>query len=257
MGMLNNKKILITGIANKLSIGYGIASAMHREGAELALTFQNEKLKDRVLNCAKELNIKIVLPCDVSKDENIKNLFIELYKKWEKFDGFIHSIAFAPSNQLSGNYIDAINRDGFNIAHNISSYSFVALAKESKNMLNKNSSLTTISYIGSKIAVPNYNVMGLAKASLEANVKYMASSMGKNSIRVNAISSGPIKTLASYGIKNFREMLKNYKKVIPLRRLITIEEIGNVAAFLSSDFSSGITGQTIYVDGGFNISSII
>lgn len=257
MGMLENKKFLITGIANKFSIGYGIAKSMSKEGADLAITYQNEKLKSRVESCAKKLKSSIVLECDVSNDKNIKNLFFELSKRWKKFDGFIHSIAFAPSSQLTGDYIDSVNRKGFIIAHDISSYSFVAMAKACKNMLNKHSSLITITYIGSNLVVPNYNVMGLAKASLEANVKYMAHSMGSHNVRVNAISAGPIKTLASCGIKNFRKMLFNYEKVIPLRRLITTKEIGNVASFISSELSSGITGQIIYVDGGFNILSSI
>lgn len=257
MNLLKNKKILIFGTANKLSIAYGIAKCMKKAGAELILTYQNEKLKSRVEDCAKKLNINYILPCDVSDDENIKNLFLNLSKIWNKFDGFVHSIGFAPSDQLSGDYIDSINRKGFNIAHNISSYSLVALAKECRCMMNDNSAIITISYIGSNIVIPNYNVMGLAKASLEANVKYMASDMGKNNIRVNAISAGPIKTLASSGIKNFRKMIKNYEKITPMRRLINIEEIGNVASFLASDFASGITGQIIFVDGGFNISSFM
>lgn len=257
MGFLNKKKFLITGIANKFSISYGIAKAMRREGADLALTYQNEKLKSRVEECAHKLESDIVLKCDVSEDENIKKLFINLSEIWKNFDGFIHSIAFAPTDQLSGDYVSTVNKKGFNIAHDISSYSFVAIAKECRKMLNTNSSLITISYIGSKVTIPNYNIMGLAKASLETNVKYMASSLGSEGIRVNAISAGPVKTLASSGIKNFRSMIQKYAKISPLRRLITIEEIGNVAAFICSDLSSGITGQIIYVDGGFSISSII
>lgn len=254
MGILDNKKFLITGIANKFSISYGIAKSMSKEGAELALTYQNEKLQSRVENCAQKLKSNIVLKCDVSDDINIKKLFIKLSKIWKNFDGFIHSIAFVPSNQLSDDYVNTVNREGFNIAHDISSYSFVAIAKECRKLLNKNSSLITISYIGSKLAIPNYNVMGLAKASLEANVRYMANAMGIDSVRVNAISAGPVKTLASSGIKNFRNMIHKYEQTNPLRRLITTEEIGNVASFLCSNLSSGITGQTIYVDGGFSIS---
>lgn len=251
MKILKNKKILIIGIANKSSIAYGIAQSMHKYGAELALTYQNDRLKNRVKECAKTLNTNIVLPCDVQCEENIKNLFNNLSKIWKNIDGFIHCIAFASSDQLSGDYLDSVTREGFKICHEISSYSFVAIAKYFQKMLNVNSSLITISYIGSKLAMPNYNVMGLAKASLEANVRYMALSMGKKNIRVNAISAGPIKTLASYGIKNFKKILNTYKKTSPLNRLVTTEEIGNTAVFLCSNLSSGITGQTIYVDGVF------
>lgn len=257
MKLLDNKKILITGVANHFSIGYGIAESMKKQGAKIILAYQNDKLKKRVIKCAKQLEINHVVPCDVSKDESIKELFVEIQNIWGKFDGFVHSIGFAPSDQLSGDYLNNINRKGFQIAHDISSYSFVALAKEFQPIMNQNSAIITISYIGSNIVIPNYNVMGLAKASLEANVKYMANSMGKNNIRVNAISAGPVKTLASSGIKNFRDMIKKYKEIVPLHRLITIKEIGNVASFLCSDFSSGITGQIIYVDGGFNIISAI
>lgn len=257
MHILKNKKILIIGIANKSSIAYGIAKKIKYHGAELALTYQNSRLESRVKECAKKLNTKIVLPCDVQYEENIKNLFNNLFKIWKNFDGFVHCIGFAPSDQLSGDYVSSVTREGFKICHEISSYSFVAIAKYCKDMLNINSSLVTISYIGSKLAIPNYNVMGLAKASLEANVRYMALSMGKKNIRVNSISAGPIKTLASYGIKNFKKILNIYKKTSPLCRLITTEEIGNAVSFLCSNLSSGITGQTIYVDGGFSISSPI
>lgn len=257
MKMLKNKKILVTGIANKSSIAYGIAKQMKYYGAELALTYQNNRLESRVKECAKQLNAKIVLPCDVQHEENIKDLFYNLSKIWKNFDGFVHCIAFAPSDQLSGDYINSVTREGFKICHEISSYSFVALAKYCQSLLNDNSSLVTISYIGSRLVVPNYNVMGLAKASLEANVKYMSVSMGKKNIRVNSISAGPIKTLASHGIKNFKKILNIYKKSSPLSRLITQEELGNTASFLCSNLSSGITGQTIYVDGGFSISSLI
>lgn len=255
--MLKNKKILIFGLANKFSIAFAIAKSMNNFGAKLALTYQNDRLKNRVEQCAKKLNTNIILPCDVQDEKNIKNLFINIKNIWKKFDGFVHCIAYAPADQLSGSYINSVTKEGFRICHDISSYSFVAIAKYCQNILNANSSLITISYIGSQIAVPNYNVMGLAKASLEANVKYMAYDLGKKNIRVNAISSGPIKTLAASGIKNFKKILNVCKKTNPICRLINSEEVGNTAAFLCSNLSSGITGQIIYVDGGFNISAPI
>ncbi|PPI88820.1 enoyl-[acyl-carrier-protein] reductase FabI [Candidatus Pantoea edessiphila] len=256
MGFLNGKRILITGISSKLSIAYGIAEAMHRQQAELAFTYQNNKLKNRVEEFAKNFDSKITLQCDVSQENNIKLLFLSLSEYWSKFDGLIHSIAFAPKNQLNGDYVNKVTYEGFKIAHKISSYSFVCMVKECRMMLNPNSSLITLSYLGSKRAIPNYNVMGPAKASLEANVRYIANIIGPEGIRVNAISAGPIRTLASSGIKNFRKMLAYCERVAPLRRTVTIEEIGNLAAFLCSNLSSGITGQIIYVDGGFNIATM-
>lgn len=255
MALLSNKKILITGIANNRSIAYGIAQVLYREGAELAFTYYTDRLKGRVQSLSKNFNSDIVLPCDVSSDASIKELFIELKKKWLTFDGFIHAIAFAPTEQLKGDYVDSVTREGFVLTHVISSYSFVGIAKECRNMLNHNASLVTLTYLGSSCVVPNYNIMGLAKSSLEANTRYMANAMGPNGIRVNAISSGPIRTLASSGIKNFKKMLYYCQNQAPIRRNVSIEDIGNVAAFLCSNLSSGITGEVIYVDGGFNIVS--
>ncbi len=250
MGFLNCKRILITGVSSKRSIAYGIAQAMYREGAELAFSYHNNK---HISLLAADFNSNIVIPCDVSDDNNIKSLFSNLSKIWKTFDGFVHSIAFTYSDQLKGDYIDVVSKKGFSIAHEISVYSFLSMAKISKSMLNKNSSLVTLTYLGAERVIPNYNVMGVAKASLEANTKYLANSLGPKGIRVNAISSGPIKTLASSSIKNFKKILNDSKKYTPIRRLITIEDIGNVAAFLCSDLSSGITGEIIHVDGGFNI----
>lgn len=257
MALLANKRILITGIANHRSIAYGIARVLHREGAELAFTYYTEKLKSRVYNVSKEFNSDIVLPCDVSIDSSIKELFIELKKRWLTFDGFVHAIAFAPTEQLQGDYVHSITRTGFELAHVISSYSFVGMAKECRDMLNNHASLVTLTYLGAVSVVPNYNVMGLAKASLEANTRYMANALGPEGIRVNAISSGPIRTLASAGINNFKKMLLYCQRWAPMRRNVSIEEVGNVAAFLCSDLSSGITGEVIYVDGGCNIVSSI
>ena len=254
--LLKNKKILISGLANKYSIANGIASAMHREGAELAFTYQNERLLKNLEPIAEKMNSKILIECDVSCDTSIATSFNELNKYWPDFDGFVHSIGFAPAEQLEGNFVDVTTREGFQIAHDISSYSFTAMAKAAKLMLNDGSALLTLTYLGSNKTVPNYNVMGLAKASLEANTRFLAASMGKDNIRVNAISAGPIKTLAASGVKNFRSMLKEYADRAPLGRAVTTEEVGNVAAFLCSDLASGITGEITYVDAGFNTSAM-
>ncbi|WP_348666337.1 enoyl-ACP reductase FabI [Arsenophonus symbiont of Ornithomya chloropus] len=256
MCFLKGKNILITGISSKLSIAYGIAQAMHQQGANLAFTYQNNKLKSRVEEIAHKFNSNIVFSCDVASDSSIKELFFKLEKIWKKFDGFVHSIAYAPSDQLNGNYIDTVTRQGSQIAHDISSYSFIALAKACRNMLNSHSALVTLTYLGSERAIPNYNIMGPAKASLEANVRYMANAMGPENIRVNGISAGPIRTLAASAIKDFRKMLSHCASITPIRRTVTIKDIGNCAAFLCSNLSSGITGEIIHVDGGFNIASL-
>lgn len=257
MGFLANKKILITGLISNRSIAYGIAQAMKREGAELAFSYQGEKIKDRVTDLAKEFGSDLVLPCDVASDEEIANMFSELGKHWDGLDGIIHSIAFVPKQALVGDYIDAVTREYFQIAHDISSYSFVALAKAGLPMMQgRNAALLTLSYLGAERYVPHYNVMGLAKASLEANVRYMATSLGPKGIRVNAISAGPIKTLAASGIADFGKLLSYNEKHSPLRRNVTIEEVGNVAAFMCSDLASGMTGEITYVDGGFNITAL-
>ncbi|NKI73772.1 enoyl-ACP reductase FabI [Dickeya sp. CFBP 2040] len=256
MGFLNGKRILVTGVASNRSIAYGIAQAMHREGAELAFTYQNDKLKPRVDEFAKEFGSSIVLPCDVAEDASIDALFAELAKVWPKFDGFVHSIAYAPGDQLDGDYVNAVTREGFSIAHDISAYSFVAMAKACRAMLNPNSGLITLSYLGAERAIPNYNVMGLAKASLEANVRYMANALGRDGIRVNAVSAGPIRTLAASGIKNFKKMLSHCEAVTPIRRVVTIEDVGNAAAFMCSDLAAGISGEILHVDGGFNIAAM-
>ena len=254
--LLKNKKILITGVANKYSIAAGIANSMFREGAELAFTFQNERLLKNIKPIAEACGSDILVECDVSDDDSIKNAFSSLKKKWNTFDGFVHSIGYAPSDQLEGNFVDVTTREGFKIAHDISSYSFTAMAKEAKSMLNDNSALLTLTYLGSIQTMPNYNVMGLAKASLEANTRFLAASLGSNNIRVNAISAGPIKTLAASGVKNFRKMLNQHSQRAPLGRTVTSEEVGNTAAFLCSDYASGITGEITYVDAGFNISAM-
>ena len=253
MGSMSGKKVLITGMLSNRSIAYGIAKAMHREGATLAFTFQGEGVKDRVVALAAEFGSDLILPCDVTNDEQIDSLFTGLEKRWTGLDGIVHSIAFAPREALSGDYLDSLTRDAFRVAHDISSYSFAALAKRALPlMLGRKAALLTLTYLGAERAMPNYNVMGPAKASLEANLRYMAFSLGPKGIRVNAISAGPIKTLAAAGIGSFGKILAYNEKVAPLRRNVTTEEVGNAAAFLCSDLASGITGEIVYVDAGFN-----
>ena len=254
MGFLQGKRVLIVGVASNRSIAYGIAAAMHREGAELAFTYQGEKRKERVEKFAAEFGSKRVLPCDVASDEQIEAVFTELGKEWDALDCIVHSVAYAPREALDGSYVDSVTRENFAIAHDISSYSFTALAKAGRNLMaGRNGSLLTLSYLGAERVVPNYNVMGIAKASLEANVRYMAVSLGPEGTRVNAISAGPIRTLAASGINNFRDMLSKAEQAAPLRKNVSIDEVGNAAAFLCSDLASGITGEIMYVDAGYNI----
>lgn len=255
MGFLANKKIVITGLLSNRSIAYGIAQACKREGAELAFTYVNEKLKDRVVEFAKEMGTDIVLRCNVGSDEEIAAMAADLGKAWTQVDGVVHSIGFAPREALSGDYLDSVSREAFHIAHDISSYSFAALAKALRPSLAPNASLLTLSYLGAERAVPNYNVMGLAKASLEANVRYMAQSLGAQGVRVNGISAGPIKTLAAAGISGFSKILHHVAESAPLKRNVTIEEVGNVAAFLLSDLSSAITGEIMHVDNGYSTAA--
>jgi enoyl-[acyl-carrier protein] reductase I len=252
MGFLNGKKALITGIASERSIATGITEAMHREGAELAFTYQGDKLKPRVEEAAHEHGSDIVLPLDVTRDAEISAVFDTLKQKWGGIDIVIHSIGFAPRELLAGGYLETVTREGYAIAHDISAYSFAALGKAARPLMQgRKASLLTLTYLGSERFVPMYNVMGAAKASLEANVRYMAGELGPEGIRVNGISAGPIKTLAGAGIKGFRSMLAHAEKGSALRRNVTIEEVGNTAAFLCSDLASGITGEIIYVDAGF------
>jgi enoyl-[acyl-carrier protein] reductase I len=254
MGFLTGKRALITGIASDRSIAYGIAEAMHREGAELAFTYQNDKLKTRVEKTAAAFGSSIVIHCDVATDASIEAAFTELGTHWDGVDIVVHSIAFAPKEQLNGSIVDNTTREGSMIAHDISAYSFIAMARYAKPLMaGRNGSLLALSYLGAVAAIPNYNVMGMAKASLEAAVRFMAADLGPQGIRVNAISAGPIRTLAAAGIAGFRKMLDHFEKYAPMRRNVTIEEVGNVAAFLSSDLASGVTGEITYVDGGWNI----
>ena len=257
MGFLAGKRALIVGVASNRSIAWGIAEAMHRQGAELAFTYQTEKLKSRVDRIAEQTGSQIVLPLDVAHDEQIDQVYRDLAKHWDSYDILVHAVGFAPREQIQGDYMDAVTREGFKIAHDISSYSFAALAKTGRSMMQgRQAACLTLSYLGALRALPGYNVMGLAKASLEANVRYMANSLGPEGIRVNGISAGPIKTLAAAGIGNFRKILEHITHSAPLRRTITAEEVGNVAAFLCSDLASGVTGEITYVDSGYNILGI-
>lgn len=255
MGFLQNKRALIVGVASNRSIAYGIAAAMHREGAELAFTYQGEKLRDRVTGFAAEFGSDIVLPLDVGSDEEIDAVFTELGKRWDGLDCLVHSVGFAPREQLEGSYIDAVTREGFRIAHDISAYSLAGLAKAGREMMRgRNGAIVTMSYLGAVRTVPNYNVMGVAKAALEAAVRYLATDLGAQGIRVNAISAGPIKTLAASGVSGFRDLLGSYERCTPLRRNVTTDDVGRSALYLISELSSGVTGEVHYVDAGFNIS---
>lgn len=253
MGFLTGKRILITGVISNRSIAYGIAHACKRQGAELAFTYVGDRFKERVTGFAADLGSDIVIPCDVAEDEQIDNAFTELQNRWDGLDGLVHSIGFAPREALEGNLLDGISRDAFRIAHDISAYSFPALTKAALPMLKgRQSSVLTLTYLGAEKVVPHYNTMGLAKASLEASVRYLASALGPMGIRANGISAGPIKTLAASGIKDFSSIFKYVEAHAPLRRNVTIEDVGNVAAFMMSDLAAGITGEITHVDGGFS-----
>jgi enoyl-[acyl-carrier protein] reductase I len=253
MALLAGKRVLITGLLSNRSIAYGIARAARREGAELAFTYQNDRFKDRVTEMAAELGSRLAYPCDVASDEEIARLFASLSKDWGALDGLVHAIAFAPREAIAGDFLDGLSREGFRVAHDVSAYSFGALAKAALPLMQgRRGALLTLTYLGAERTVPNYNTMGLAKASLEACVRYLAASLGPKGIRVNAISAGPIKTLAASGIAGFGKILKHVEDASPLRRNVTIDDVGNVAAFLLSDLAGGITGEVTHVDGGFS-----
>ena len=252
MGFLSGKKFLITGLLSNRSIAYGIAKACHREGAELALTYVGERFKERTVDFAKEFDTELIYDCDVSSDEQIEALFTDLAKTWPQFDGFVHAIGFAPREAIAGDFLDGFSREAYRIAHDISAYSFPAMGKAALPMLRPNAALLTLTYLGSMRTVPHYNTMGLAKASLEASVRYLANSLGPKGIRVNAISAGPIKTLAASGIKDFGKILGAVEAAAPMRRNVTIDDVGNAASFLLSDLANGITAEIVYVDNGFS-----
>lgn len=253
MGFLSGKRILITGVISNRSIAYGIAQACKQQGAELAFTYVGDRFKERVREFAADLGSDILIPCDVTEDDQITNAFAELGERWDGLDGLVHSIGFATRESISGDFLDGISREAFRVAHDISSYSFPALVKAARPMLQgRESSVLTLSYLGAEKAIPNYNTMGLAKASLEASVRYLAACLGPEGIRANGISAGPIKTLAATGIKDFPVIIKYVETHAPMRRNVTIEQVGNTAAFLLSDLASGITGEITHVDGGFS-----
>ena len=253
MGFLAGKRILITGLLSNRSIAYGIAKAARREGAELAFTYQNDRFKDRVAEMAAEFGSGLAFPCDVTNDSEIDALFTALRGTWDGLDGLVHAIAFAPREAIAGDFIDGVSREAFRIAHDVSAYSFAALAKAALPLMQgRRAALLTLTFLGAARVLPNYNTMGLAKASLEASVRYLAASLGPKGIRVNAVSAGPIKTLAASGISGFGKILKYVEENSPLRRNVTTEDVGNAAAFLLSDLASGVTGEIVYVDGGFN-----
>ena len=260
MGFLTGKKLLITGVLSNRSIAYGVARACHQQGAELAFSYVGERFKDRITEMAADFGSNLVFECDVGDDGQIDSLFRELSARWPKFDGFLHSIGYAPREAISGSFLDGLSRENFRIAHDISAYSFPALAKAALPYLNDKAALLTLSYLGAIRAIPNYNTMGLAKASLESSVRYLAEALGKlpdgRSIRVNGISAGPIRTLAASGVKDFTKLLAIAAAGSALRRNVTIDDVGNVAAFLLSDLASGITAEITYVDGGFSHNAV-
>jgi enoyl-[acyl-carrier protein] reductase I len=255
MGFLAGKRLLITGVLNHRSIAYGIARACHREGAELAFSYQGERFKERIAEFAAEFGSTLTFECDVGDDAQIARLFGQLGEHWPAFDGFVHSIGYAPREAIAGDFLDGLSREAFRIAHDISAYSFPAMAKAAAPRLNPGAALLTLTYLGSQRIVPGYNTMGLAKASLESSVRYLAASLGPRGVRVNAISAGPIKTLAASGIKGFGKILDVVAREAPIRRNVTIDDVGNVAAFLLSDLSAGVTAEVTYVDGGFSQSA--
>ena len=252
MSFLKGKKILLTGLLSNRSIAYGIAKACHAQGAELAFSYVGDRFKDRITDFAAEFNSNLIFDCDVGDDAQIEKMFQDLAVHWPKFDGFVHSIGFAPREAIAGDFLDGLSRESFKIAHDISAYSFPAMAKASLPYLSEDAALLTLTYLGSLRVVPSYNTMGLAKASLEASVRYLADSLGAKGIRVNGISAGPIKTLAASGIKGFGKILSVVESTAPIRRNVTIDDVGNAAAFLMSPLASGISAEIVYVDGGFS-----
>ncbi|MFO1330236.1 MAG: enoyl-ACP reductase FabI [Rubrivivax sp.] len=252
MGFLAGKRLLITGVLSNRSIAYGIAKACVREGAEIALSYVGERFRERSLEFGREFGTDMVYECDVGSDEHIERLFAQLGERWDQFDGFVHAIAFAPREAIAGDFLDGLTRESFRVAHDISAYSFPAMAKAAAPRLRPGGALLTLTYLGAMRVVPHYNTMGLAKASLEASVRFLAVDMGKRGVRVNGISAGPIKTLAASGIKDFGKLLTAFAAMTPIRRAITIDDVGNTAAFLLSDLAAGISAEIVYVDGGFS-----
>ena len=253
MGFLAGKRAFIVGVATDRSIAWGIAQAMHREGAELAFSYVNDKMKERVEPLAHSLGSRLTMPLDVTVDGQIDAAYELLKREWGTLDVVVHAVAFAPREALTGTFVAATSREGFRVAHDVSSYSLTALARGAQSLMaGRAGAILTLTYLGAMRSIPGYNVMGLAKASLEANVRFLAADLGPQGIRVNGISAGPIKTLAAAGIPGFRKMLARVAEIAPLRRNVTLEDVGNSAAFLCSDLAAGITGEILYVDGGFS-----
>ena len=250
--LLKGKKGLIMGLANERSIAWGIAAAAHAQGAELAFSYQGEILQKRVTPLAESLGSNLILPCDVTDAASIDNLFETLKKEWGQIDFVVHAIAYSDKNELKGRYVDT-TLDNFTTTMQVSCYSFTAIAKKAAEVMPDGGSLITLSYYGAQKVMPHYNVMGVAKAALEASVQYLACDLGKNNIRVNAISAGPLKTLAASGIGDFRYMLKWNEYNSPLKRNITITDVGRTGVYLLSELSSGVTGETLFVDSGFHV----
>ena len=257
MGLLDGKRLLITGVLNNRSIAYGIARACHREGAQLAFSYQGERFRERIGEFAAEFGSNLVFECDVGDDAQIERLFADLGECWDRFDGFVHAIAYAPRESIAGSFLDGMTRENFRVAHEISAYSFPAVAKAALPRLRPGAALLTLTYLGAARYVPNYNTMGLAKASLESSVRFLAQGLGAHGIRVNGISAGPIKTLAASGIKDFGKLLAEFAATTPIQRNITIDDVGNAAAFLLSDMASGISAEIVYVDGGFSHVALV
>ncbi len=257
MGLLDGKRLLITGVLNNRSIAYGIARACHREGAQLAFSYQGERFRERIGEFAAEFGSNLVFECDVGDDAQIERLFADLGECWDRFDGFVHAIAYAPRESIAGSFLDGMTRENFRVAHEISAYSFPAMAKAALPRLRPGAALLTLTYLGAARYVPNYNTMGLAKASLESSVRFLAQGLGAHGIRVNGISAGPIKTLAASGIKDFGKLLAEFAATTPIQRNITIDDVGNAAAFLLSDMASGISAEIVYVDGGFSHVALV
>jgi enoyl-[acyl-carrier protein] reductase I len=252
MGILDGKRLLITGLLSNRSIAYGIAKACHKHGAELAFSYVGERFRERTIEFGKEFGTELIFECDVGEDAQIERLFAQLGEHWPQFDGFVHAIAFAPREAIAGDFLEGLTREGFRTAHEISAYSFPAMAKAALPLLRPGAALLTLTYLGSVRVLPNYNTMGLAKASLESSVRFLAQSLGGKGVRVNGISAGPIRTLAASGIKDFGKLLAEFAATTPIRRGITIDDVGNTAAFLLSDMASGISAEIVYVDGGFS-----
>ncbi|MDH4060118.1 MAG: enoyl-ACP reductase FabI [Aquincola sp.] len=252
MGFLAGKRLLVTGVLNSRSLAYGIARACRREGAELAFSYQGDRFRERIAEIAAEFSSSLTFDCDVSEDVQIERLFEQLGQHWDQFDGFVHAIAFAPRESIAGDFLEGFSREAFRTAHEISAYSFPAMAKAALPRLRPGAALLTLSYLGAVRYVPNYNTMGLAKASLESSVRFLAQSLGGRGIRVNAISAGPIKTLAASGIKDIGKLLADFAAAAPIRRNVTIDDVGNAAAFLLSNLAAGVSAEVMYVDGGFS-----